>query len=889
MTDDEAAARRPGEESLLARAADQLRTPAGQREWFTIVGGVGILLFLFVGIFGPMLAPYPGERLVGDPFEPPSAEHLLGTDDVGHDIFSILLIGARVSLFVGLVAGTVAVLVGTAVGVAAGVLGGKFETVLMRIIDVVLTIPFLPLIIVVAAVFGPGLWTTIGVLSAVMWARPARELRSEVLSVREREYIEASRAMGASVLHISVRYVFPAVLLIVIAQYARAVSMSILLEAALSFLGLGDPTRHTWGTILFWAQQRSAFLTDAWKWWVIPPGLAITFSVLSFIFVTLGIERRSGADRRSIATEVPGADVDVVTTDRGPVAPGGEVTADGGATVDSTPVLEVSDLTVEYGESGTVAVDDVAVELRRDELLGVVGESGSGKSSFALALLDLLRSPGRVTDGRVVLYTDREYDRDVELADVRGDVISFVPQEAMNALNPRVRLLDQVVEAVRIHRSVGRDEAERRAREALASVGLPPESYDRFPFELSGGMRQRGVIATALVNDPSVMVVDEPTTGLDVVTKVEVLELLEEIQAERDLSVVVISHDLAAVTRVADRIAVMHEGWFVEVGETDRLRTDPDHAYTRKLLASMTPMPTPEDRETSTPADVEPHLVYDGVEKSFGDDRVLDGVDLTVGRGRSVALLGESGAGKSTLGRMALGLIAPDEGTIRLDGEAVGDWRRRDRRSLGRAIHYVFQDPYSSLAPNRPVERLVREPLDIHEIGDEVGRTVRVRVALDDVGLPPEKYARRYASELSGGERQRVAFARALVHEPSVLIADEPTSMLDAPLQRDLLETMYDLVRERGITLLHVTHDVAQAATYADEIAVLHEGEIVERAPVASILRSPEHVQTRTLVEAAATLAGNAALQADAPVANGGEDEVASSSDASAADGEERE
>lgn len=869
----------------LGRVRSALLSPSGEREWFTVAGGIGILVFLFVGVFGPWLAPYPGERLVGPPFQPPSGEHLLGTDDVGHDILSLLLIGARVSLFVGIAAGTVAVALGTVVGVIAGVVGGAVETALMRVVDVVLTIPFLPLIIVVAAVLGPGLWTTIGVLSAVMWARPARELRSEVLSVREREYIEASRAMGASVVDISLRYVVPAVTLIVIAQYARAVSMSILLEAALSFLGLGDPTRHTWGTILFWAQQRSAFLTDAWKWWVIPPGLAITFSVLSFIFVTLGVERRSGTDRRSIATEVPGADVEVVST-RGRPASGdhGGVDADGGDRVDTDggtaagapPVLEVSNLTVAYGDSATVAVDDVDVTLYRDEILGVVGESGSGKSSFALAVLDLLRAPGRVEDGRVTLYTDRAYDGPVELGDVRGDAISFVPQEAMNALNPRTRLLDQVAETVRLHRSCGRAEARSRARETLSSVGLPPGSHDRYPFELSGGMRQRGVIATALVNDPAVLVVDEPTTGLDIVTKVRVLELLEDVQARRDLSVVVVSHDLAAVTRVADRVAVMHEGRFVEVGPTRRLLTGPNHDYTRELLGARTTMPNPAVPETSSPdGDApDPHLVYEGVSKNFGGEQVLDGVDLSVGRGRSVALLGESGAGKSTLGRMALGLIAPDEGTVRLDGAAVGVWRSEDRRSLGRAAHCVFQDPYSSLAPNRTVERLVREPLDIHEVGDEAERRTRVRDALADVGLNPDEYARRYPSELSGGERQRVAFARALVHDPSLLVADEPTSMLDAPLQRDLLETMYDLVDERDITLLHVTHDVAQAATFADEIAVLHDGHIVERGAVDSILGAPAHEQTRTLVEAARALAGGdgrAAGAGEPTASDGGE------------------
>lgn len=832
------------------------------REWFGIVGAVGIAAFVVIALFGSWMAPYPTDATPGQPFESPSADHLLGTDDTGHDIFSWLLVGARVSMLVGFVAGSLAILSELLVGITAGVVGGRVETTLMRFVDVVLTLPFLPLVVVVAAVFGPSTWTTVGVLATVMWARPARELRSEVLSIRNREYIEVSRSMGASKLHVALRYVVPAVLLIAIAQFARVVSMAILLEASLSFLGLGDPTSPSWGTMLFYAQQRSAFLTGAWKWWVIPPGLAITLSVLSFIFLTLGIERRTGASRQSISTDLESADFDVVHTDseEPTVAAGGDaVRADGVGATEADPVLQVSNLTVEYGDGGeTVAVDDVSLDLRRDELLGVVGESGSGKSSFALALLDLLRAPGRVTAGRIRLRADRDGDRPVELADVRGDEIAFVPQEAMNALDPRLRLDDQIVEAIRVHRSPGRDCAEELAHETLSSVGLPPESHDRYPFELSGGMRQRGVVAMALVNDPSVLVVDEPTTGLDIVTKANVLRLLEEIQSRRELSVVVISHDLSAVVRVADRIAVMHEGRFVEVGETARLQSDPDHSYTRKLLDARTVLPSAEDREgTERRAPSDPHLVYDEVSKTFDDERVLDGVDLTVDRGRSVALLGESGAGKSTLGRMALGLVAPDKGTIRLDGEAVGVWRSRDARGLGQTAHCLFQDPYSSLAPNRRVLRTVQEPLDIHDRGEETARVDRVYRALEEVELTPaEEYAERYPSELSGGERQRVAFARALVLDPSVLVADEPTSMLDAPLQRGLLELLYDLVDERGITLLHITHNVAQAATFADEVAVLHDGSIVEQASTATILRQPNHLQTRKLVEAAATLSG---------------------------------
>lgn len=813
----------------------------GQREWFSILGGIGILAFVIIALVGPMLAPYPADVRSGQPVEPPNDAHLLGTDDLGHDLLSMLLVGARTSLLVGLVAGSLAILLGLVVGITAGLVGGRTEAILMRFIDVVLTLPFLPLVIVAAAVFGPALETTIGLLAAIMWARPARELRSEVLSIREREYIEASRSMGASTFHIALRYIVPSVLLIAIAQFALAVSIGILLEASLSFLGLGDPTTPSWGTILFYAQQRGAFLSDAWTWWVLPPGIVITLSVLSFIFLTLGVERRMGADRQNIATEVPGADIEIVHDD-----------------ANGDHALEVSALTVKYsGDTPTVAVDDIDIDLHQDEILGVVGESGSGKSSFALALLDLLRKPGRVLNGKITLFTDSVYDADIELADLRSHEIAFVPQEAMNALDPRVRLDAQLIEVIRTHRSCSSGEAEEIAQDTLARVGLSPESHDRYPHELSGGMRQRGVIAISLVNDPSVLIIDEPTTGLDMVTKLNILELLENLQAERKLSVVVISHDLPAVTRVADRIAVMKDGEFVEVGETERLQAVPEHPYTLELLNARTVLATAEEgrspQQTISPTD--PHLVYEDVFKAFEGEQVLEGMDFSMGRGQSVALLGESGAGKSTMGRMALGLETPDRGTVRIDGEDVREWRARNARSLGQEIHYVFQDPYSSLPPNRQVEKIVQEPLDIHDSGAEEGKSKRVQHALEAVELvPTDEYAPRYTSELSGGERQRVAFARALVLEPSLLIADEPTSMLDAPLQHELLELLYDLVDDRGITLLHITHDVAQASAFADHIAVLHDGNIVEQATVDSIRRDQEHDQTRALVNAAVAL-----------------------------------
>ncbi|ELK51397.1 glutathione import ATP-binding protein GsiA [Haloferax sp. BAB-2207] len=552
-----------------------------RRDWLVFVGAAGVLSIGVIAVFAPILAPYPADVAVGDPFEAPSSAHPLGTDDAGHDLLSLLLVGARVSLLVGLLAGSLAVLAGLFVGVTAGVVGGRTETVLMRVVDVVLTLPFLPLVIVAAAVLGPSLATTVGVLVAVMWARPARELRSQVLSIRARTFVRASRSMGASPTYVARHYVVPALLPIAVAQFAKAASSAILLEASLSFLGLGDPTAPSWGTILFYAQQRSAFLTDAWSWWVLPPGVAIGGSVLSFTFLALGIERRTAGDRRAATAVDDGPELTVM-----PPAP------------DSAPVLDVTDLTVVYGDDDTAptAVDDVNLSVGRGETLGVVGESGSGKSSLALALLALLDPPGRVASGSVTLRTDRIDDagaaRSPTMADFRGDAVAFVPQEAMNALDPRRTLREQVVGAVLAHRDCSRADARERAEDVLTSVGLDAESHGRYPHELSGGMRQRGVIAAALANDPDVLVADEPTTGLDTVTTIRLLDLLESLQARLGFSLVMVTHDLSSVARVADRIAVVRDGRVVEVGETDRLHESPDHPYTNELLGARPTLPS---------------------------------------------------------------------------------------------------------------------------------------------------------------------------------------------------------------------------------------------------------------------------------------------------------
>ncbi|WP_346765073.1 dipeptide/oligopeptide/nickel ABC transporter permease/ATP-binding protein [Rhodococcus sp. BL-253-APC-6A1W] len=534
-------------------------------------GAVILGILVLCALTAPWLSPFdPAERATR-PFASPSWQHWLGADDVGHDLLSMLLHGARVSLFVGVVAATVATAIGTLVGVVAGYARGVLDTVLMRAVDVVLSLPVLPLTIVIGVFAGPGLRTQIMVISAVLWAGMARELRAQVLTLRERDHIQAQRAMGASAGYVLRRHIAPAVVPLVVPQFVLAVKTAILLEASLSFLGLGDISAASWGSMLSMAHSRNAFLTDAWLWWVLPPGIAIAVTVLGFALLGNAIEERTRpillprkASRRSrLRAATP------------------ETVAD-----DVQHPLVVDNLTVRYGADGRGATG-VSFSIAPGELLGLVGESGSGKSTVAAAAVGLLPPAAHIVSGRVLVSgRDVAAMTPAELRAVRGNRIALVPQEALSALNPVTTIGSQLDEAVRAHRSCSRADARARSLDLLAQVGLGADRADAYPHQMSGGMRQRVVIAMALANDPDVLIADEPTSGLDVLREAEVLALLDDLRTRHSLALLVVTHNLPVIERIADRIAVMKDGDLVEIGPVSQITGAPEHPYTRHLVES---------------------------------------------------------------------------------------------------------------------------------------------------------------------------------------------------------------------------------------------------------------------------------------------------------------
>jgi peptide/nickel transport system permease protein len=547
-----------------------------------VLGRVGLVLLAVPALaatFAPLVARHSPTRPSGRPLLKPSGAHPLGTDDLGVDIFSQLVYGSRISLAIGLGAAVLAVTVGILVALVAGWRRGWVETVLMRLTDVTLAFPFLPLVLVLAAFFGRGLVTTAVVIGAVTWARPARVLWAQVLKLREYPHVQAARAMGATGSRCVGRHILTRLTPITSAQFVRVANAAIISEAALAFLGLGDPNQASWGIMLSNASSNNALLTGAWKWWMVPPGVALTLVVLGFAFT--GYASEEWADPRLAGTS--GRLRFLNSRRRKP--PAAPAKAEAAAT---GPILSVRDLVVSYDRQATPVVKGVGFDVEREKVTALVGESGSGKSTIVMALLGLL--PGDPLVEGEAMFEGRKLLGGTAAARVRGRKVGFVTQAAMNALNPAYTIHFQVAEAAEL--TMPAEEARKRATEVLETVGLPATDHRAYPHELSGGMRQRVVIAMALVNRPDLLIADEPTTGLDLVTQASILKLLGDLKDRLGLTVLLITHDVQMVMRVADALVILQDGCVVEKGAVDVVAASPQQEYTRRLLNTrLSPLP----------------------------------------------------------------------------------------------------------------------------------------------------------------------------------------------------------------------------------------------------------------------------------------------------------
>jgi peptide/nickel transport system ATP-binding protein len=526
-------------------------------------------------------------------------------------------------------------------------------------------------------------------------------------------------------------------------------------------------------------------------------------------------------------------------------------------------LLEIERLSLAIGD--TQILKNVELSVAPGEVMGLVGESGSGKSMTALTVMRLLphaaRATGRVTfDGIDILSATED-----QMCALRGDDIGMVFQEPMTALNPVKTIGEQVAEGIRWHTKATRADAEERARKMLDRVGLPETRFplSRYPHELSGGQRQRVVIAIACALKPKLLIADEPTTALDVVLQAQILDLLRDLVAESRMGLLLISHDLAVVTEMADRITILRHGEVMEAGDTARTLSEQLHPYTRQLaLASMHVPPRARPHGVATG---QPLLEVDGITRDYPgrraslfrrapDIRAVENVSLSIAPGQSVALVGRSGCGKSTLARMILALDRPNSGAIRFRGETITGRSEAELKPARRDMQVVFQDPYGSFNPRQKVEKLVAEPLHVLEKKPtRAERREMVAHALHEVGLGQGDMD-KYPHEFSGGQRQRLSIARAIITRPRLVVADEPVSALDVSIRAQILDLFAELNQKLGVAYLFITHDLTVARAITDEVLVMHEGRIVERGKTGEVLDHPQSEAARALVSAAPDL-----------------------------------
>ncbi|BEG74781.1 ABC transporter ATP-binding protein [Achromobacter xylosoxidans] len=533
-------------------------------------------------------------------------------------------------------------------------------------------------------------------------------------------------------------------------------------------------------------------------------------------------------------------------------------------------LLAVQGLSVEFGARAQPyrAVKSLDFTIGRGETVALVGESGSGKSVTALSILRLIeRAGGRIASGsaRFVPRDGREVDlfglEESALRRIRGNEISMIFQEPMTSLNPVMTVGDQLAEVYLLHQDIPRQEAWRRAQEMLVAVKMsePERRMTQYPGDLSGGMRQRVMIAMALACRPQLLIADEPTTALDVTVQAEIIDLIRDLQREVGMAVLFITHDMGVVAEIADRVVVMRHGDKIEESATATLFEAPAQPYTRDLLAAV-PRLGDGSPDEAVVRDRPPVLEVSGLAKRFpvkagafgkvvANVHAVEGVSFDLRAGETLALVGESGSGKSTTGRLLMKLVQPSEGSIRLAGQDVTHMTPEQMRAMRRHIQMIFQDPYASLNPRLHAWDLVSEPLKVHGGHTREQRRERAAQLLERVSLPRE-FLDRYAHQFSGGQRQRLCIARALSVNPKIIVADEPVSALDVSVQARVIELMKELQAEMGLSYLFISHDIAVVEKVSHRVAVMYMGQIVEIGPTQEVLHRPRHAYTQRLLSA---------------------------------------
>ncbi len=850
--------------------------------------------------------------LLGVVFGLATGYHVLGTDRTGNDVLWQALKSIRTAWIIGSLT-TVAMLPPALVlGISAGYFKGWIDDVIQYVYTTLTSIPGVLLIaacVLMMQVYidtHPGLFPTAAqradlrlfllcmILGLTGWAGLCRLLRAEALKLRELEYVQAARAFGIPNWRIMARHLLPNVMHIVLITVVLEFSGLVLYEAVLSYLGIGvDPSMNSFGSMI--EKSRFEMSRDPMIWWNL---LAAFIFMLALVLaanlfadaVRDAFDPRSrmfrprrfnlfngkGATQSSVAVSNVS-----LPLDQHP----------------ETVILSMQDLDVviDTGEAWRHAVQALALTVHRGETFALVGESGSGKSMTALALMRLLPEALRVTQGSVVLGgVNINTLSESSMRTVRGGRAGMIFQEPGTSLNPVLRVGDQLCEAIVTHTNLRGAAARSRAVQWLQRVGIPDaeQRIDDYPFQFSGGQKQRIMIAIALAAEPELLIADEPTTALDVTVQAQVLSLIRDIQQEFGMAVLLITHDLAVVRDVADTVALMRYGEIVETAPADQFFNAPKHPYARELFAAiptfakrgqpLSPSVTKADIHRAVIPDTAlraadasakssanlgrqtPALVVEQLEigypirkgllrRQVGINQAVRGVNLTLQRGETLTLVGASGCGKTTVAKALLRLIdtsAVISGVVRLGEQNLLTASRTEMKALRRRIQIVFQDPFASLDPRMRVREILQEGIAaLRPEWNAAEQSQRIFALLERVGLPSDA-GDRYPHEFSGGQRQRIAIARALAVEPEVLILDEPTSALDVSVQAQILDLLKDLQKETGMAYLFITHNFGVVEYFADRIAVMEAGMVVEFGDALQVLRAPRSEVTRELLAA---------------------------------------
>ena len=535
-------------------------------------------------------------------------------------------------------------------------------------------------------------------------------------------------------------------------------------------------------------------------------------------------------------------------------------------------LLSVRDLSIGFG-AGEAVVRDVNFNVEPGQTLALVGESGSGKTISCRAVLRILPRAAQIRSGTIALNDSKGSLNltgigEKQMRGIRGNRVSMIFQEPMRSLSPLHKIGNQVSEVLWLHRGASEAQARKEVLTQFERVGFPnpAHAYDSYPFELSGGMRQRAMIAMAMVSKPELLIADEPTTALDVTTQAQVLGLIKELQRETGMALILVTHDLGVVANMAEQVVVMHKGRVMEAGSAAPILNEPAHPYTQQLFDAAPEIPDQDAVGIPMPDD-DLILQMTGVSKTYTmrsskgwkADRLIracGGVDMKLARGKTLAIVGESGSGKTTAARIALGADLPDPGgevLFRASADAepikVHQMTRAERTAFQRKAQMVFQDPYSSLSPRMRIRDAMTEPLEIHNLGTTSEQRDRAAEMLQRVGLNTDML-KRYPHAFSGGQRQRLSIARAMMLDPALIVCDEPTSALDVSVQEQILTLLENLQVSLNLSYLFISHDLAVVARIADEVAVMRQGLVVEQAPPETLFYNPRHPYTKALIAA---------------------------------------